>query len=72
MDARFRDNVLIGMGAIVMDDCLVESNSIVGAGSVVTQGTHIKTGEVWGGVPARENQGYFRGTSGRRGEQDCE
>ena len=48
------NNVLIGMGAIVMDDCLVESNSIVGAGSVVTQGTHIKSGEVWGGIPARK------------------
>ncbi|QOW10662.1 gamma carbonic anhydrase family protein [Kaistella flava (ex Peng et al. 2021)] len=48
------DNVLIGMGAIVMDDCLVESNSIVGAGSVVTQGTHIKSGEVWAGAPARK------------------
>ncbi|SIQ19064.1 Carbonic anhydrase or acetyltransferase, isoleucine patch superfamily [Chryseobacterium sp. RU37D] len=49
-----QDNVLIGMGAIVMDACLVEENSIVGAGSVVTQGTHIKSGEVWGGVPARK------------------
>lgn len=49
-----QDNVLIGMGSIVMDDCLVEENSIVGAGSVVTQGTHIKSGEVWGGVPARK------------------
>ena len=49
-----KDNVLIGMGSIVMDDCLVEENSIVGAGSVVTQGTHIKSGEVWGGVPARK------------------
>lgn len=48
------DNVLIGMGAIVMDNCIVESNSIVGAGSVVTQGTHIKSGEVWGGVPAKK------------------
>lgn len=48
------DNVLIGMGAIVMDDCVVESNSIVGAGSVVVQGTHIKTGEVWGGIPAKK------------------
>ncbi|MCE3076758.1 gamma carbonic anhydrase family protein [Chryseobacterium gwangjuense] len=48
------DNVLIGMGSIVMDACLVEENSIVGAGSVVTQGTHIKSGEVWGGVPARK------------------
>ena len=49
-----KDNVLIGMGSIVMDDCVVEENSIVGAGSVVTQGTHIKSGEVWGGVPARK------------------
>jgi carbonic anhydrase/acetyltransferase-like protein (isoleucine patch superfamily) len=47
---------LIGMGAIVMDDCLVEENSIVGAGSVVTQGTHIKSGEVWGGVPAKKSK----------------
>ncbi|PIE50048.1 MAG: gamma carbonic anhydrase family protein [Flavobacteriales bacterium] len=48
------DNVLIGMGAIVMDECVVESNSIVGAGSVVTKGTHIKSGEVWGGIPAKK------------------
>lgn len=51
---KIQDNVLIGMGAIVMDDCLVESNSIVGAGSVVTQGTIIKSGEVWGGIPAKK------------------
>ena len=42
------------MGSIVMDECVVESNSIVGAGSVVTQGTHIKSGEVWGGIPAKK------------------
>ena len=51
---KIQDNVLIGMGAIVMDDCLVESDSIVGAGSVVTQGTIIKSGEVWGGIPAKK------------------
>lgn len=49
-----RDNVLIGMGSIVMDDCVVEENSIVGSGSVVTQGTHIKSGEVWAGIPAKK------------------
>lgn len=48
------DNVLIGMGAIVMDNCLVESNSLVAAGSVVTQGTHIKEGELWAGIPAKK------------------
>ncbi|MEN8119586.1 MAG: gamma carbonic anhydrase family protein [Bacteroidota bacterium] len=48
-----KDNVLIGMGAIVMDDAIVESNSIVAAGAVVTQGTQIKSGSVYGGSPAK-------------------
>lgn len=48
------DKVLIGMGAIVMDDCVVESNAIVAAGAVVTQKTHIQEGELWAGVPAKK------------------
>lgn len=48
------DNVLIGMGAIVMDDCVVESYSIVAAGAVVTQGTYIRKGELWAGIPAKK------------------
>jgi carbonic anhydrase/acetyltransferase-like protein (isoleucine patch superfamily) len=31
------DNVLIGMGSIIMDDCVIESNSIIAAGAVVTK-----------------------------------
>ncbi|QIG90313.1 gamma carbonic anhydrase family protein [Chryseobacterium sp. POL2] len=49
-----KDNVLIGMGAIVMDDCVIESNSIVAAGAVVTANTHISEGEIWAGVPAKK------------------
>ena len=30
------DNVLIGMGSIVMDDCVIESNSIIAAGAIKT------------------------------------
>jgi gamma-carbonic anhydrase len=48
------DNVLIGMGAIVMDDCVIESNCIIAAGSVVTQGTVVKSGSVYAGVPAKK------------------
>jgi gamma-carbonic anhydrase len=48
------DNVLVGMGAIVMDDCVVESNCIIAAGSVVTQGTVVKSGSVYAGVPAKK------------------
>ena len=49
-----KDNVLIGMGAIVLDGCVGESNSIVAAGAVVTKGTHIGSGEVWAGIPAKK------------------
>ncbi|NAS13811.1 gamma carbonic anhydrase family protein [Poritiphilus flavus] len=49
-----QDNVLIGMGSIVMDDCVVESNSIVAAGAVVTKGTRIPSGTVFAGMPAKK------------------
>ncbi|XLS29844.1 gamma carbonic anhydrase family protein [Flavobacteriaceae bacterium M23B6Z8] len=48
------DNVLIGMGSIVMDDCIVESNSIIAAGAVVTKGTKISSGSVYAGIPAKK------------------
>ena len=48
------DNVLIGMGSIVMDDCIVESNSIIAAGAVVTQGTTVETGSIYAGIPAKK------------------
>ena len=48
------DNVLIGMGSIVMDDCVVESNSIIAAGAVVTKNTIIESGSIYAGVPAKK------------------
>lgn len=48
------DNVLIGMGAIVMDGCVVESNSIIAAGAVVLEGTHVPAGSIFAGVPAKK------------------
>ena len=50
---RIHDHVLIGMGAIVMDDCIVEPYSIIAAGAVVPKNTHIKRGSVYAGVPAK-------------------
>lgn len=49
-----KDNVLIGMGSIVMDDCIIESNSIIAAGAVVTKGTVVESGSVYAGVPAKK------------------
>ena len=51
---KIEDNVLIGMGAIVMDNAHIESNSVVAAGSVVLEGTHIESGSIWAGVPAKK------------------
>lgn len=48
------DNVLVGMGAIVMDNCVIESYALIAAGAVLTQGTHVKSGELWAGIPAKK------------------
>ena len=48
------DNVLIGMGSIVMDDCIIESNSIIAAGAVVPKNTIVKAGSIYAGIPAKK------------------
>ena len=40
------DNVLIGMGAIVMDNCVIESGCIIAAGAVLLEGTHVTSGSI--------------------------
>ncbi|WP_088324382.1 gamma carbonic anhydrase family protein [Polaribacter tangerinus] len=49
-----KDNVLVGMGSIIMDDCIVESNVIIAAGAVVTKNTHLESGSIYAGVPAKK------------------
>ena len=49
-----QDNVLIGMGAIVMDRCEIGSNSIIAAGAVVLEGTKVEPGSIYAGVPAKK------------------
>ncbi|MEJ6491107.1 MAG: gamma carbonic anhydrase family protein [Flavobacteriales bacterium] len=48
------DNVLIGMGSIVMDNCYIESGSIIAAGAVLLEGSKVGKGEIWAGVPAKK------------------
>lgn len=47
-------NVLVGMGAIVMDGVVVESNCIIAAGAVVLEGTRVPSGSIFAGVPAKK------------------
>jgi carbonic anhydrase/acetyltransferase-like protein (isoleucine patch superfamily) len=48
------DFCLVGMGAIVMDRVIVESNAIVAAGAVVLEGTVVESGYIYAGVPAKK------------------
>lgn len=48
------DHVLIGMGAIVMDNAVVHSHTIIAAGAVVLEGTVCESGSIYAGVPAKK------------------
>lgn len=48
------DNVLIGMGAIVMDRAHIGQNSIIAAGAVVLEDTNVPPGSIYAGVPAKK------------------
>ena len=48
------DNVLIGMGAIVMDHAHVPSNCLIAAGAVVLENSKLESGYIYAGVPAKK------------------
>lgn len=47
------DNVLIGMGAIVMDDAVIGSGSVIAAGAIVLPKTIVEPGSIYAGMPAK-------------------
>ena len=48
------DNVLIGMGSVVLDNVHIETGAIIAAGAVVTENTRIPAHTIWAGVPAKQ------------------
>lgn len=48
------DDVLVGMGAIVMDHAVVGSNTIIAAGAVVTEGMQCEPNSIYAGIPAKK------------------
>ncbi len=63
------DNVLVGMGAIVMDNAYIEKNSIIAAGAIVLENTRVESGSIYAGIPARKvkelSQEQFENTVSR-------
>ena len=48
------NRVLVGMGAIIMDAVVVEDDTMIAAGALVTPGKRLRTGYLYAGSPARE------------------
>ena len=48
------NRVLVGMGAIIMDNVIVEDDVMIAAGALVTPGKHLRSGHLYAGSPARE------------------
>lgn len=51
--AKIGNNVLVGMGAIVMDNAVVPDNTIIGAGAIVLSNAVLEPG-VYAGIPAKK------------------
>lgn len=47
------DRVLVGMGAIVLDDAVIGDDCVIGAGALVTKGTVVPNGSLVIGMPAK-------------------
>ena len=48
------DNVLIGIGAIVLDDAVIGTGSVIAAGAIILPKTKVEPGSVYAGVPAKK------------------
>lgn len=52
--AKVESNVLVGIGATILDHAVVGSNSIIAANSLVLTGSVIEPGSIYAGVPAKK------------------
>ncbi|MDD7408976.1 MAG: gamma carbonic anhydrase family protein [Anaerovoracaceae bacterium] len=51
--ATIEDNVLVGMGSILMDNCHIGANTVIGAGSLISAGKVIPPNSLVFGSPAK-------------------
>ena len=49
-----KSNVLIGMGAIIMDNAIIEEYTLIAAGAIVLENTHCESGYIYAGIPAKK------------------
>ena len=51
---KIHDHVLVGMGAKILDNAIIESDVIVAANSVVLERQHLESGFLYAGMPAKK------------------
>jgi len=47
-------HILVGMGAIIMDNVVVEDYVLIAAGAVVLENSRLESGHIYAGVPAKK------------------
>ncbi len=52
--AKIEDNVLVGIGATILDHAVIGHNSIIAANSLILTGTRVEPNSVYAGVPAKK------------------
>lgn len=52
--AKICNNVLIGIGAIILDHVEIGENSIIAAGALVKTGTKVEANSIYAGIPAKK------------------
>jgi len=56
--ADIGNNVLIGMGAIIMDHAVIGENCLIAAGCVITKHMKVEPGSVYAGIPAKKMKSF--------------
>ncbi len=52
--AKIEDNVLVGIGATILDHAVIGRNSIIAANSLILSGTIVEPNSIYAGVPAKK------------------
>lgn len=52
--AKIENNVLVGIGATILDQAVIGENSIIAANSLVLTGTIVEPNSIYAGVPAKK------------------
>ena len=61
---KIEDEVLVGMGAIIMDGAVIGTGSIIAAGAIITQNTIVPPNSIYAGNPAK----FLKNVSPEMGE----